>query len=166
MSNVSTQQVNIIYGAPGSGKSKIVRNLVKESGAYSFSYSDTIVPDFCDINQISELYEFLSGKKLTDETAAYIRGGDENTTSATPEETVLIQFCYEVCSLLNMEEPFKIIIFDGLPATFDNYVARNFVSLVNYLKAQNFIIYFVTSKETRKKMFEEIFGEDLGQILM
>ena len=51
MSNSTTQQVNVIFGKPGSGKSKIVRNLVKEQNAYAFSYHDTIVPDFCDFNQ-------------------------------------------------------------------------------------------------------------------
>ena len=165
MSKTTTQQVNIIFGAPGSGKSKLVRNLVKEQGAYSLSYNDTIVPDFCNFEQLSELYEFISGKPLTDETAAYIRGGDENRTAATPEETVLVQFCYEICSILNMDEPFHTIIFDGVPSTFDDKIIRNIISLISYLKEQELTIYFVTSKENRKKMFEEIFGEELGQIL-
>ena len=165
MSNATNQQVNIIFGKAGSGKSKIVRKLVKDDGAYSFSYNDTIVPGFCDVKQISELYEFLAGKELTDEANAYIRGGNETSTSATAGETVLLQFCYEVCSLLNMEEPFHTIIFDGVPATFDEKIIENIISLICYLKDQGFTVYFVTSKDKRKEKFEEIFGEDLGKIL-
>lgn len=165
MFNSTTKQVNVIYGKPGSGKSKLVRKLVKECGAYSFSYNDTIVPGFCDIKQIAELYEFLSGKVLTDEASAYINGGDEDATAATAEETILLQFCYEVCALLNMDEPFHTIIFDGLPATFDDNIVDNIISLIRYLRDQDFTIYFVTSKDKRKEKFEEIFGEDLGKIL-
>jgi len=165
MSNTTTQQVNVIYGKPGSGKSKLVRKLVKENKAYSFSYNDTIIPGFCDIKQIAELYEFLSGKELTTEATAYINGGDENSTSATAEETVLLQFCYEVCSLLNMDEPFRTIIFDGVPATFDDAIVENIIALIRYLKDQGFTVYFVTSKNKRKEKLEEIFGKDLGKIL-
>lgn len=165
MSNSTAQNVNVIFGKPGSGKSKLVREILKNHKSYSFSYNDTIIPNFCDDEQIKELFEFLSGKEISKCATAILKGEDTSCYKAEESEIVLLQFCYELCSLINMEEPFKTIIFDGVPKTFDDVIMKNIVSLIKYLKDSGYTVYFVTSKENRKKMFEETFGDELFKIL-
>lgn len=164
MSNTTTQQVNVIYGTPGSGKSKLVRKLVKEHNAYSFSYKDTIIPDFCDFNKIKELYEFLSGEAIPEEATTFFEGGDNTFFKVESSKIVLLQFCYEFCCLINMEEPFKLIIFDGVPKTFGDTIMKNIVKLVGYLQNNGFTVYFVTSKHERLKLFENYFGNEINKI--
>lgn len=165
MSTVNTaSQVNLIYGRPGTGKSRIVRKLAEEKGSYVFSYADTIIPEFCNKTQISELYALLSGTEISEEIVSILDGKTLPSTAANCADTVLLQFCYEIAQIFNMEEPFSTLIFDGVPATFDNAVLSNLVEFIRYLNNSGYTIYFVTSKPERVKMFEETFGHTLNMI--
>lgn len=165
MSTVFTKQnVNVIYGKPATGKSVIVRKLVKEEGGYSFSYNNRIVPEFCNKEHISKLYTFLSGKKLPSEFSAFF---DDNLDNVQFDISAiaLLQFCYELSSIVNMEEPFKLLIFDGVPSTFDDEVLSKLLFIIEYLKDNGYTIYFVTSKLSRLEMFKNRFKDELGEIL-
>ena len=137
--------VNLIYGKPGSGKSKMVRSLLNETNGYSFRYEDTFSQQFCDKGKAIELYEFLTGKTFTEDMSI--------------ADQVMFQFSYEVLSILDMDEPFKTLFFDGLPSSFDETIFENILGLISYLSSQGFTVYFVTSREHRKERFDQVFKD-------
>lgn len=143
--------INLIYGTNGSGKSRLIRDLMKKDGSYLFTFYAPFAMETCNKESVEEMYKFLKGEEI----------GKLDILSFS--EKVLLQFCYEIISILEMDEPFNKLFIDGFPCIFDKNIFVNILSLFRNLSDQGFKIYFSTNKITEAIIFKNFFSNEPEQ---
>lgn len=141
-------KIQLIYGKNGSGKSKLIRNLMNKQGSYLFSFEDNFSKGFVNQEAVEDMYHTLRGKKLNPQIPMSF------------SEKVILQFCYELQSILEMEVPFKRLFIDGFPCSLDNDILSNFLALFEQLSHDNFKLTLTTCDSAVKDNTLNFFGDD------
>lgn len=139
--------VQLIYGANGSGKSKMLREMMKKKGSYLFKFNDSFSKDFVNYENAENMFSMLTGKSISDiHTPSY-------------SESLIILFCYELEAILEMEEPYQRLFIDGFPFELDTATLDNFIALFDFLDSINFRVTLTTCKKSIRNRFLQYYGD-------
>lgn len=139
--------IQLIYGSNGSGKSQMVRDLMKKKGSYMFSFNDCFSKDFINQENAKDMFSMLTGKDIND------------ITSPSFSESSILLFCYELESILEMDEPYNRLFIDGFPFEMDTDTLVNFLALFNFLDSIGFKITVTTCKKDVRDKCIEYYGD-------
>lgn len=140
--------VQLIYGANGSGKSKMVRDLMRKKGSYIFKFNDYFSQEYVNRENVEEMFSMLTGKEVSE------------IVSPSHSERSILLFCYELEAILEMEEPYTRLFIDGFPFGMDVATMNNFLSLFSFLDSRNFKVTVTTCNEELRDRFVEYFEDD------
>lgn len=138
--------IQLIYGANGSGKSQMVRELMKKKQSYLFTFNDCFSKGFVNENAAEDMFSILTGMAFSD------------ITSPSFSERKIMLFCYELEAILEMEEPYTRLFIDGFPFELDTTTLDCFIALFSYLASTGFKITLTTCKRDIRDRFVEYFG--------
>lgn len=139
--------IQLIYGANGSGKSQMIRELMKKKGSYLFSFNDTFSKDFINAENAYTTFQILTGKEFSE------------VVSPSYSEKAILLFSYELEAILEMEEPYKRLFIDGFPFEMDVETLDNFLELFSFLASIGFKITVTTCKKDIRDRCLEHYGE-------
>lgn len=139
--------IQLIYGANGSGKSQMVRDLMKKKGSYMFTFNDCFSKDFINQENAKDMFSMLTGKELND------------IVSPSFSESSILLFCYELEAILEMDEPYNRLFIDGFPFEMDDETLVNFLALFSFLNSIGFKITVTTCKEDIRDRCIEYYGD-------
>lgn len=139
--------IQLIYGANGSGKSQMVRELMKKKGSYLFGFNDYFSQDFINRDNAENMFNMLTGKE-----ASLI-------ISPSYSETAIMMFCYELEAIMEMEEPYNRLFIDGFPFEMDIETLDNFLALFNFLNSIGFKVTVTTCKKDIRDRCLEFYGD-------
>lgn len=139
--------IQLIYGDNGSGKSQLVRELMKRRGSYLFNFNDYFSQNYVDREKVEDMFKNLTGKSLSD------------ITSPSYSQKNILMFCYELEAIMEMQEPYSKLFIDELPFEVDKSTMNNFLELFSYLSDLDFKVTFTTCKKYVKDLFTEYFKD-------
>lgn len=138
--------IQLIYGANGSGKSQMVRELMKKKRSYQFTFDDCFSKDFVNREIAEDTFSILTGMAYSD------------IISPSFSEEKIMLFCYELEAILEMEEPYTRLFIDGFPFELDTTTLDCFIALFSSLTSLGFKITLTTCKQEIRDRFIEYFG--------
>lgn len=139
--------IQLIYGANGSGKSQMVRELMKKKKSYLFGFNDTFSQDFVNVENAYSTFRMITGKEVSD------------IISPSYSEKAIMLFCYELEAILEMDEPYNRLFIDGFPFDMDVETLDNFLELFNFLASIGFKVTVTTCKKEIRDRCLEYYGE-------
>lgn len=139
--------VHLIFGGNGSGKSKLIRQLIKrKSNSYLFTFKDSFSEAYYnEIDAVNDMYAQITGHKLNPKR------------QLSYSQSAILQFCYELYSITCMKEPFTRLYIDGLPCKLDTRIFLNFLTVLDNLTQQGYKICFSTNQLDEAQAFKEFF---------
>ncbi len=140
--------IQLIYGSNGSGKSQLVRKLMKKQGSYLFGFNDYFSQNYVNREKVEDMFKNLTGKSLSD------------ITSSNYSQKSILMFCYELEAIMEMQEPYSKLFIDEIPFEIDNSTVNNFLELFSDLSNHNFKVTFTTCKKYIKDFFTEYFKDN------
>lgn len=139
--------IQLIYGKNGSGKSQMVRDLMKKKGSYLFGFNDCFSKDFINQENAHNMFNIITGNEISD------------IVSPSFSENAILLFCYELEAILEMDEPYNRLFIDGFPFEMDNKTLVNFLSLFNFLDSIGYKITITTCKEYIRDTCVQFYGD-------
>lgn len=140
-------RITLIFGKNGSGKSELVRELMKKKGSYLFQFNDHFSENFVDKEKAQHMFHMLTGKAIAD-----------IVSPSFSEETIML-FCYELEAILEMQRPYCRLFIDGFPFEMDTKTLYNFIELFEYLASLDIKVTITTCKENVRDHFVSYFGD-------
>lgn len=137
--------VQLIYGANGSGKSQMVQKLAKETDGYLFKFCRNTRRHQVNQSSMADMFHMLTSKLTTD------------IVSHSFSEKSLLLFCYELESLLEMDELYGDLFIDEFPCDMDTFTSYNFFGLLSYLNSLNMNVTVTTCRKDFRDKFAEYF---------
>lgn len=139
--------IQLIYGANGSGKSQVVRDLMKKKGSYLFTFNDYFSKDFVNRENADNMFYMITHKYISD------------IVSPTHSEKLIMLFCYELEAIMEMEEPYNRLFIDGFPFEMDSKTFDNFLELFNFLDSIGFKITLATRNKAIRDRCLDYYGD-------
>ncbi len=139
--------IQLIYGSNGSGKSQLVRDLMKKKGSYLFCFNDCFSKDFIDQENAHNIFTLLTNKYLSD------------IEVLSDSEKSILLFCYELEAILEMDEPYNKLFIDGFPFAIDAKTLDNFFLLFDFLESIGFKVTVTTCKKEIRNRYIEFYGD-------
>lgn len=130
--------IQLIYGANGSGKSQMVRYLMKKKGSYLFQFNDYFAQDYVNKDYAESMFTMLTGKKVSD------------ILFLSHSQRIILMFCYELEAILEMEQPYTRLFIDGFPCVLDKSIVEGLLNLFLFLDTLDFKITITTCNKDIK----------------
>lgn len=140
--------IQLIYGANGSGKSKMVRNLMRKKGSYLFKFNDYFSQDYVNKECAESMFTMLTGKNVSE------------IAFPSYSERIVLMFCYELEAILEMEEPYTRLFIDGFPCTLDKSLVDGFLNLFLFLNVLEFKVTVTTCDKSIRDRCVEYFENE------